>query len=384
MSASGRKRTYGVRIIEFRWANMGVEWRLRLRLGGNQIVRYIIGLATALVFAAPVLSHHSDAGLDMDSVLNFQGTVTEFNWRNPHVYFTVETTDERGEQMEWTVQMASAATVSRMGWASDSLAVGDRVAVGAYPALDGRPYAKFLSIEKSDGVALPTSFDSDTREVLLAAPEVTASTTTLEGKWMADLSKLVSYPGGLDGFFIAQLSLTEKGQAAQALYDELSEQNPGSRCIGVPTPTIIVITNLYPLEIQINDDEETIAIRSELFDDQRTVYMDGRGHPEGGERILVGHSIGWWEGDTLVVDTKSFADHRSPYQTGVPSGAQKHVVERYRLTEDGTRMVVEFMLEDPEYIVGSLTHTRELIYSPQMEISRFDCDPEAARRFLPQ
>ncbi len=47
-------------------------------------------------------------------------------------------------------------------------------------------------------------------------------------------------------------------------------------------------------------------------------------------------------------------------------------------------MVVEFMLEDPEYIVGSITHTRELIYSPQIAISRFDCDPEAARRFVPQ
>ena len=47
-------------------------------------------------------------------------------------------------------------------------------------------------------------------------------------------------------------------------------------------------------------------------------------------------------------------------------------------------MVVEFMLEDPEYIVGSMTHTRELIYSPQRGMSRFECDPEAARRFVPQ
>ena len=110
--------------------------------------------------------------------------------------------------------------------------------------------------------------------------------------------------------------------------------------------------------------------------------MDGRGHLEGGERILTGHSIGWWDGDVLVVDTRNFADHRSPYQTGVPSGAQKHVVERYRLTQDGTRIVVDFTLEDPEYIATPMTHSRELIYSPDIEMSRFDCDAESTSRFV--
>ena len=84
----------------------------------------------------------------------------------------------------------------------------------------------------------------------------------------------------------------------------------------------------------------------------------------------------------LVVDTANFANHRSPYQMGVPSGNQKHVVERYRLNGEGTRMIVEFTLEDPEYIAEPLTHSRELIYSPQVELSSYDCDPEAARRFM--
>ncbi len=348
------------------------------------LVKHMTTFVAALVLSSPVSSHHSDAGLNMDSVLTFEGTVTEFNWRNPHVYVTVEAMDARGDPVEWTLQMGSTITVTRMGWTRESLSTGDRVTVGTHAALNGRPYGLLNSIEKVGGVVLPTSFDSETGDPLLAEPEVTASTSTLEGKWMADVSTLVSYPGGIDGFFRAQLRLTEKGEAAQVTYDALSAENPGSECIGMPTPILIVFSTLYPLEIRINENEETIVIRTEFFDDQRTVYMDGRGHPEGGERILAGHAIGWWERDTLVVDTRNFADHRSPYQTGVPSGAQKHVVERYRLAEDGTRLVVEFMLEDPEYVAEPITHTRELIYSPQMEISRFDCDPEAARRFLPQ
>ena len=340
--------------------------------------------ATALVLATPAVGHHSDAGLDMESIVTFAGTVTEFNWRNPHVYFTVETTDERGDQVEWALQMGSTITVTRMGWTHESLSIGDRVTVGAHPAQNGRPYALLNSIEKDGGIVLPTAFFSTSGEPRLAAPEVAASTSTLEGRWMADSAKLVSYPGGFDGFFRAQLSFTEKGQRAQAAYDEFSDQNPEATCVGRPTPGMIVSTGLYPLEIQFYEEEETIVIRSEFFDEERTVYMDGRGHLEGGERITAGHSIGRWDGDVLVVDTRNFADHRSPYQIGIPSGAEKHVVERYRLTEDGTRIVLEFMLEDPEFIVEPMTHSRELIYSPHMEMTRFDCDAESTRRFITQ
>jgi len=110
--------------------------------------------------------------------------------------------------------------------------------------------------------------------------------------------------------------------------------------------------------------------------------MDGRGHPTDGRRFVTGHSIGHWQGDVLVVDTRLFADHRSPYQIGVPSGARKHVVERYRLGEDGTRLTVEFMLEDPEFLAEPLTHSRELLYAPELEINEFGCDPETTRRFV--
>ena len=58
-------------------------------------------------------------------------------------------------------------------------------------------------------------------------------------------------------------------------------------------------------------------------------------------------------------------------------------MERYRLIDDGARMEVEFTLEDPEYIVGSMTHRRTLFYRPNSDMSPFNCDLEATRRFLP-
>ncbi|MGI9257887.1 MAG: DUF6152 family protein [Gammaproteobacteria bacterium] len=347
-------------------------------------LRHIAIAMGFMLCTPPVLGHHSDAGLDMDSVTPITGIVTQFNWRNPHVYISVQTTDENDQPVEWTAQMGSTIVVTRMGWTRESLAVGDEVSIGLHAALNGRPYGLLDSIEKAGYGALPTSFGRESAEPLLTNSAASATASSIEGVWMADVSELTSYPGGLDGFFVAQLDLTEKGQRARASYEEVSDLNPAASCIGFPTPVTIVTTNLYPLEIRINEAEETIIIRSEFFDSERIIYTDGRGHPEGGERTHEGHSIGWWEGNALVVDTRNFSDHRSPYQIGVPSGAQKYVVERYRLVSGGARMMLEFTLEDPEYIARSLTHSREMIYSPEMRLSSFDCDPVATRRFLPQ
>ena len=81
----------------------------------------------------------------------------------------------------------------------------------------------------------------------------------------------------------------------------------------------------------------------------RIVYMDGRVPPLG-ERRRQGHSVGRWEGDVLVVETTSFADDAWGTARGIPSGPRKRVVERYRLTDGGETLTVDFTLEDPEYL----------------------------------
>ena len=336
-------------------------------------MRHAATFFASLAIAAAASAHHSDAGIDMEGVIAFEGTVTEFHWRNPHVYVLVETTDASGQTVVWDVQMGPVNVIGRRGWTRDSLVPGDQVTVRGHPARSGRPYAILESIDKEGGLLMGTA---------LAAPEVPATTSTLAGRWMADRSATFRYPGGFDGFFHAQLELTEKGKAAQAAYDPLSGDNPESTCVGRPTPASLVSSSLYLTDIELNDAEETIMLRSEYFDEERTVYMDGRNHPESSERVLTGHSIGRWEGDTLVVDTTNFADHRSPYQIGVPSGALKHVVETYRLADDGTHIELTFMLEDPEYLAAPMNHARDLHYAPHIEMFVGGCDEQATRRFV--
>jgi hypothetical protein len=106
--------------------------------------------------------------------------------------------------------------------------------------------------------------------------------------------------------------------------------------------------------------------------------MEGRGHPDNGVRTNQGHSIGRWEEGALVVDTVLFEDHRAPIRgpnEGVPSGAERHVVERYTLSEDGNRILIEFSVEDPEYLAEPFTGTLEWVYVSNFELSGFSCKP---------
>ncbi len=335
-----------------------------------------IWVTTALVVAVPALAHHSDAALNMRTTVTFEGTVTEYSLRNPHSYFVVETVGESGETVWWEVQMGSALSMSRSGWTRDTLALGDRVVASVNPARDGRAYGLLAHVEKN---GLPIS--TERRPVSAAS----ASTTTLEGVWATDLASLgPDYPGGLYELMERELTVTPKGQAAMDAFDQNSLENPELSCITKPTPGGLVYTDRYPMEFEFIEEDEIIMIRVQYFDQERTVYMDGRDHPPADVRTHEGHSIGWWEDDVLVVDTANFADDRSPYQNGLPSGAQKLVVERYRLNAGGTSMTLRFTLEDPEYIVGSMTHTRELRYSPHIEMTPFNCDLESTRRYLPQ
>ena len=61
---------------------------------------------------------------------------------------------------------------------------------------------------------------------------------------------------------------------------------------------------------------------------------------------------------------------------GVPSGAQKHVVERFSLSEDGTRAIVDVTIEDPEFLVESFSGRTEMVYVPHLQLYRYGCTPE--------
>jgi len=328
----------------------------------------LLGAVGIAVVCGPTWAHHSEAAFDMEAVVAFSGTVTEFAWRNPHVYFKVRTTDTAGREIEWEVETGATPILSRSGWTRDSLQVGEEISVRGHPARDrDRRYTILISLDKADGSTLQ-------QQVTNSA--ATASATSLAGIWKGNLANLEDVAQGF-----RSIPLTVAGAAAQAAFD-VNVENPAAACTPYPPPATIVVSGFFLSQIELGDD--VVTLRNEWFDTERKIYTDGRDHPDASQRALLGHSIGWWEGDTLVVDTRNFADHRSPYQTGVPSGPRKHVVERYTLSDDGRSIAVEFMLEDPDYLAEPFGGSMEWIYRPDLEFLEFDCDPDVSSQYAPR
>ena len=82
---------------------------------------YRLVFVSVLMPCVQAFGHHSDAGVDMETIVQFDGTVTEYSWRNPHVYFNVMADNESGQSTEWEIQLPSTVTMTRMGWTRDSL-----------------------------------------------------------------------------------------------------------------------------------------------------------------------------------------------------------------------------------------------------------------------
>lgn len=78
----------------------------------------------------------------------------------------------------------------------------------------------------------------------------------------------------------------------------------------------------------------------------RQIYTDGRGHPKGSRPLIMGHSIGRWEGDTFVVDTVNISDRNWLDRMGHPHSDQLHLIERLRRVDYDT-LLLDMTVDDP-------------------------------------
>lgn len=330
-------------------------------------VSVLIIVASGALAGLPALGHHSEAAYDSDTIAAFEGTVTRYGWRNPHVYINVESTNEAGERVEWLVETGATPIMVRSGWTARSLAPGDVISVRGHP--DKRPGKHgviLLSLTTEDGTVLA--------QVDGTPEQPNAVATSLEGVWRGIPSSTSAFARALNA-----VALTPAGEAARASYDPMNDRR-AAECIAPQSPRIITSNVLYLSEIEIGDD--VVYIRSEYLDAVRTVYMNGRAHPETAELTPQGHSIGRWEDGALIVDTVAFAEQESVNGQGVPSSPQKRTIERYALTSDGTRLTIDVFLEDPVYLAEPFSGQLQWQYAPNLSFHSYNCDPEISTIFL--
>ena len=160
---------------------------------------------------------------------------------------------------------------------------------------------------------------------------------------------------------------------AQALYvaRQADELEPHTRC----HPSGVARQFLTPYGVEFVEFPE--LQRLYIFDEGgphtfRTVYMDGRSHPKNLEASYYGHSVGRWEGDTLVVDTIGFNERFWLDRRGLPHTDQMHTVERF--TRTGlSGMKYEVTVDDPGAYTAPWTGWFYLNFQPDQELWEYIC-----------
>jgi hypothetical protein len=139
-------------------------------------------------------------------------------------------------------------------------------------------------------------------------------------------------------------------------------------------PPSIVYTMQGPFPMEIYQATELIVFKLEYFDLVRVVFMDGRAHPTDVPHSKVGHSIGRWEGSTLVVDTTRISESTIT-NNGLNHSDQVHVIERFWLSEDGKTLFGLQEFEDPQVLDNRGARFMQWSRSPGEFVFPYECDP---------
>ncbi len=332
------------------------------------ITRLLLSCA-ALALAAPALAHHSAAAYDTQKEVKVSGTVVQYRFANPHVYLTLQVKKDDGSMSTLEVEAGAAAVLNGLGFTKDSVKTGEVVTVVGNPAR-AKPDAFMLGRElyKRDGSYVPLNIAS--RSVYESK---SATATTIAGTWFAPRTEFVAFLGGS-----GRWSLTDKGRAAAAAGADERVKNALKDCIPVGAPALM----FYPVATVITVQRDRVVMKVDWMDSERIVYLDGRAHPPATQTSLQGHSIGRWEGKTLIVETTNFKDHPIGLSLSMPSSAQKKLTERLVLSQDGKTLLYSGVLEDPVYLAKPVEWSGKWEYRPTMKASGEKCNTEVASRFL--
>jgi hypothetical protein len=325
-----------------------------------------LGVAAAGLAARGVLAHHSPARYDLQAQRTVEGTITQYEWGNPHVYLFVR---ENGVDRVWTVEAYPSTAMKQYGWAKDTFAPGDRVVVVGNPGRAASSSALFLRSVRKAGAAAALYDAGGAIAPPPPAARETFRATSIAGTWMSSVGPVFA------NFFGPALAEGATPQGAAAVAEFRDTVNPGLDCVPFAPPVYMILPGYRSIEIR----SDSVLIRGEDAAVERTVHL-GATH-DGAAPSVHGHSIGRWDGSTLVVDTTQFAPHRLGNGAGLPSGARKHLVERFALNAEGG-LDYGFELEDPDYLKQRVTGTTQWAYRPDVEYVATPCDRDNAKRFL--
>jgi hypothetical protein len=347
-----------------------------------------------LVFFLPLaaLAHHGGNEYDLRATVEFRAKLTRVDMINPHSWIYFDVTGNDGMVSHHRCEMRSVNALRRSGWTKELFPVGQQITIEASPNKTDPASCYLQTLLFSDGTRMdrygqyiksPQGGVQEVRGPIVAPksnrpPRRPTGEPNIAGEW-AEVQRVMVDPRGTGGGLVPldQLNqfksgersakagggapkggkgprlyggteLTEVGEKAAT--DFKREENPRFHC---ETTSIIFDWSFDAAVDRITQNKDTIVLEYGQFGLKRTIYMNLREHPNNLKPSRAGHSIGRWEGDTLVVDTVGFLP--GFLNTPVHNSDKLHVVERFSLDPIKMALTRSYAAEDPVYLKGKYT-----------------------------
>jgi hypothetical protein len=344
----------------------------------------------ATLLAVPMLverayAHHGAGLYDMSKKVELEGKVTKVDFVNPHtyVYFDVVGTD--GKVLTMKCETRGATVLRRSGWSPEMFARGTSIKVS------GRAHRNDPTACTVDTMTLGDKPTLERYQQLSDAKSVTRTRRTfsrlangkpnLAGDWAQEQQVLATpppgrgrtglvpiskaddiragklpMPAGPAGWFAPPVKLTAAGQAAaDALRKRPTSENPRLSC----QPTSILFDWVFDGAIGRITQSANVIKMEYGVGLTRNIQMNMTAHPPDIKPSRAGHSIGHWDGDTLVVDTVGFLP--GSLSGNLPHSGKLHVVERFTLNPATLELKRDIVAEDPEYFAEKYVDTDSVL-----------------------
>jgi len=130
----------------------------------RKVLVVLIAMGSLALFSSAAMAHHGVAGYDLTKTITLHGTVTKFDWSNPHVVVYVDAKNEAGEMQHWTIEFAAPIHMVRAGWSKNAMKAGDDITIDTHPSRNGAPVGisstiTFILKTVVNGQALPGRAD---------------------------------------------------------------------------------------------------------------------------------------------------------------------------------------------------------------------------------
>lgn len=366
----------------------------------HKVGRSVIFAVAVSGLAAPALAHHSFGMFDMSVAKHWSGTLTEMHLINPHSYMEIDAVDETGKKSHIRCEMRAASLLRRSGWSNEMFKAGMHVEIDGHPHRTDPNACYTENVKLGDAAVInrndqfqTKALDTSKRPIRLADGQ-----PNISGDWAVEQLVLTVPPSGGNGSMIPKsmspafaagkitlqqvqatqpprpkVAYTDEGQkAADNFKNRAPQDNPWYSC--KPTSFIRDWTADWPInhfeQKTTASGEKVIDITYGLYNFDRRIHVGMAKHPSRPKPSYAGHSIGHWEGDTLVVDTVGFA--AGVLSPPTLSSEQLHIIERFTFDPQKFSLRRDYSVTDPVYLAAPY-ESYDIMYLSEVPFQKQPC-----------